>query len=232
MVKKLLLLFLIISYAAQSQQLEQKVLLSNNIGKYIKSYRNQSKLAFHDQRYEDANALFDSLVKNVIKGSRMDNFTARKLSGRKVEFDSFNKPVFLMTYASWCTPGVGEIPALNAVAKKYSDDIDFVVLFWDKKANVKKATKKYNSKINILYIDEADNIHCRVIRILKHSVGFPSSFFIDREKTVIDLRRGILHPYQEDFTVSYDLNYNSFTKGISLLRRLSDIPENKSEAKL
>lgn len=232
MVKKLLLLILLISFFAQSQQMEQKPLLSDNIGKNIKNYRIQSTLAFHDKRYDEADALFDSLVKNVINGSRMDNFTARKLSGRKVEFDAFNKPVFLITYATWCTPGIGEIPALNEVAKKYSKHIDFVVLFWDKRANVKKATRKYNSKINILYIDEADNKHCRVIRILKHSVGFPSSFFIDRDKIVVDMRRGILHPYQEDYSVSYDLNYNAFTKGVSLLKSISETPENLEGEKL
>ncbi len=232
MAKHLLLLFIVISFSAQSQQLEQKELLSKNISRNIKSYRLQSNLAFHDQRFDDATALFDSLVKNVINGSRMDNFTARKLSGRKVEFDTYKKPIFLMTYASWCTPGLGEIPALNEVAKKHSDEIDFVVLFWDKKAKVRKATRKYSSKIDILYIDEADNTHCKVIRMLKHSVGFPSSFFIDRDKMVVDMRRGILHPYKEDFTVSYNLNYNSFSKGISLLHRLSETPENRSEKKL
>jgi hypothetical protein len=31
------------------------------------------------------------------------------------------------------------------------------------------------------------------------------------------MTRGILHPYEEDYTVSFDLNYNSLTKGISVL---------------
>ncbi|EDM43420.1 thiol-disulfide oxidoreductase [unidentified eubacterium SCB49] len=221
MVKKLLILISLITFSAQSQKIEQNNLLSYNIGKNIKNYRIKSKLAYHDKRFDDANALFDSLVNNVINGSRMDNFTARKLSGKKIEFKDYDKPVFLMTYASWCTPGVGEIPALNDVAKKYSDKIDFVVLFWDNKSNAKKATKKYNSKINVLYIDEADNKHCRVIRLLKHSVGFPSSFFIDSEDVVIQMNRGISHHFKEDYNTSYNLNYNSFTKGISVLMNSS-----------
>jgi thiol-disulfide isomerase/thioredoxin len=225
MVKRLLLLILLISFPARSQNFEQKTFLSYNIGKNIKNYKIQSKLAYHDQRFEEADALFDSLVKNVINGSRMDNFTARKLSGRKIEFKKYEKPVFLMTYASWCTPGKGEIPALNEIAKKYSNEIDFVVLFWDTKDNVKKATRKYNSKIDILYIDEADNKHCRVIRMLKHSVGFPSSFFIDKNDIVVDMRRGILHPYEEEYSTSYNLNYNSFSKGLSLLMNASEASE-------
>lgn len=221
MVKKLLYLFLLITIYAPAQEMEQAPLLSNNIGKNIKSYRIESKLAFHDKRYTKAEALFDSLVKNVINGSKMDNFTARKLSGRRVEFNKYEKPTFLITYASWCTPGIGEVPALNDIAKKYSDEIDFVVLFWDKKSHAKKAARKYNSKIDVLYIDEAENTHCRVIRMLKHSVGFPSSFFINSNDIIVGMRRGALHPYEESYDTSYNLNYNAFAKGISLLKSYS-----------
>ena len=89
MVKKLLLLILLISFSAHSQQFEQKSFLSYNIGKNIKNYKIKSKLFFHDQQFDKADALFDSLVKNVINGSRMDNFTARKLSGKKIEFKKY-----------------------------------------------------------------------------------------------------------------------------------------------
>ncbi len=231
MLRKILLIILFFPFSAQSQEIEQRSLLSYNLGKNIKNYKINSKLAYHDKRYEEADALFDTLVKKVINDSKMDNFTARKLSGKKVEFHKYKKPVFLKTYASWCTPGAGEIPALNEVAKKYRKEIDFVVLFWDTKENAKKATRKYNSHVSVIYIDEAENKHCRVIRLLKHSVGFPSSFLIDQNKTVLDMTRGILHPYKEDYTVSFDLNYNSLTKGISVLLNSSESQETMNSNK-
>ena len=100
MVKRLLLLILLISFPARSQNFEQKTFLSYNIGKNIKNYKIQSKLAYHDQRFEEADALFDSLVKNVINGSRMDNFTARKLSGRKIEFKKLTGTDWLPSYGN------------------------------------------------------------------------------------------------------------------------------------
>lgn len=161
--------------------------------------------------------LFDSLVKHVINGSYFDDFTVKKLSGRKVRFSKFKKPVFLMTYASWCTPGSGEIPALNEIAQQYKGEIDFVILFWDERKEVKKVAREYDRNVTILYVNELDNKNCNIIRTLKHSLGFPTSFFLDGNKKILDVRRGVLHHYNESYSASYSLNYDSFRNGISLL---------------
>lgn len=180
------------------------------------------KSAYRVQDFERADFLFDSLVKYVINGSYFDDFTVKKINGRKVSFSKFKKPVFLMTYASWCTPGSGEIPALNEIAKKYKNEIDFVVLFWDKRQEVKKAARDYNNDITILYVDELDNKNCHIIRSLKHSLGFPTSLFLDKNKKIVDVRRGVLHHYNEAYSTSYSLNYESFRNGISLLLNIDN----------
>lgn len=217
--RKLLFLFLLVTLTALSQDNEPKVLFSKAIGENIRSYTHKSQDAFNKGEYERAKFLFDSLINNVINGSYLDNFKVKKLSGRKIELDHFKKPVFLMTYASWCAPGKGEIPALNDIAKQYYKEIDFVILFWDTKKKVRKASKYYNRKITILYIDEKENVHDHIIERMKHSVGFPTSFFINEDKKIIDVRRGVLHPYDEEYEVSFELNHNSFLKGIELLKK-------------
>jgi len=221
MSRKLLYLILLISFSALSQDFEPRNYFSKVIGENIKSYRLKSQQAYLDNDFEKANFLFDSLVNNVINGSYLDNFKVRKLSGRKVELNDFDKPVFLMTYASWCTPGSGEIPALNEIAKKYHKEIDFVILFWDSKSKVKKATRDYNRHITIVYVDETENTHDHIVETMKHSLGFPTSFFINEDKMIVDVRRGVLHPYNEDYTISFELNYNSFLNGISLLKNMN-----------
>jgi len=219
--RKLLLLFLLISVTALSQDLEPRNLFSKMIGENIKTYRQKSQEAYLDNDFERAEFLFDSLINQVVNGSYLDNFKVKKLSGRKIELNDFEKPIFLMTYASWCTPGSGEIPALNDVAEKYHKEIDIVVLFWDSKDKVKKATKKYHKKITVLYIDEKENKHDHIVETLKHSLGFPTSFFIDENKKIVDVRRGVLHPYNEEYSISFELNYNSFLNGISLLKNFN-----------
>lgn len=219
--RKLLYLILLISIIAQSQNIEQRDLFSQRIEKNIQQYKAKSQQAYVTGNFDRAEFLFDSLINNVINGSYLDNFEVRKLSGRKIDLYKFKKPVFLMTYASWCTPGVGEIPALNEIVEKHYKTIDFVILFWDSKSNVKKATRKYSRKINIVYVDEKENTNNHVVEIMKHSLGFPTSFFIDANKKIVDVRRGALHPYNEAYSISYELNYNSFLNGISLLQTLN-----------
>ncbi len=218
--RKLLVFFLLISFSAicQDSDIPEDSLLSIRLGKNFKSYSVKSDRAYFERDYERADFLFDSLVKNVVNGSYMDNFKVRKLSGKRIHLYDFEKPVFLMTYAAWCTPGTGEIPALNDIANKYHKDIDFVVLFWDDKKAVKKFTKKYSHNITILYVDENENNHDHIIQTLKHTLGFPTSFFLNQDKKIVDVRRGVLHPYNEKYELSFELNYTAFYNGISLLK--------------
>ena len=230
--RKLLYLFLLISFSALSQNIEPRNLFSKVISENIKAYRVNSQDAYLDNDFERAEFLFDSLINNVVNGSYLDNFKVRKLSGRKIELNNFKRPIFLMTYASWCTPGSGEIPALNDIALKYHKEIDFVVLYWDSKSKVKKATKEYNRHITIVYVDEMDNKHDHIVETLKHSLGFPTSFFIDEDKMIVDVRRGVLHSFNEKYSISFELNYNSFYNGISLLKNMVyETPELTSKDK-
>jgi len=225
MSRKLLYLISLISFSTLSQNIAPRNLFSEVIGENIKQYTINSQKAYLDNDIERADFLFDSLINNVVNRSYLDNFKVRKISGRKTELNDFEKPIFLMTYASWCTPGSGEVPALNDIAKKYYKEIDFVILFWDSKDKVKKATREYNKHISIIYVDEKENTNDHLVETLKHSLGFPTSFFIDKDKMIVDVRRGVLHHYNEDYNISFELNYNSFQNGISLLKNMNNESE-------
>lgn len=232
MVKKLLLLLLLFTLSAQSQEYEPNDLFSQRIGKNIRKYRAAAKKAYADKDLERAEFLFDSLINHVVNGSHLDNFKVRKFSGRKIQLYKYEKPTYLITYASWCVPGVGEIPALNDIADRYHKDIDFIVLFWGSKKKIRKIKKQFSKKIHILYVDEKENRHDFAIRTMKHSLGFPTTFLIDKDKKIMDVRRNFMHHYLEKYTSSYNSNYQTFTSGVSLLRRdlvpASDTAKNKN----
>lgn len=116
MSRKLLYLISLISFSTLSQNIAPRNLFSEVIGENIKQYTINSQKAYLDNDIERADFLFDSLINNVVNRSYLDNFKVRKISGRKTELNDFEKPIFLMTYASWCTPGSGEVPALNDIA--------------------------------------------------------------------------------------------------------------------
>lgn len=224
MKKQLLVCFLLVWVHVYCQQLDNSkaALLSYNLGISFKDYAIKSDRAYFEKDFDRADKLFDSLIKKVVNGSVFDNFKMHKLSGKRIAFYTFKKPIFFMTYASWCTPGSGEIPALNEIANTHYKDIDFVILFWDKKKDVKKIAKQYSRKIHILYIDEKQNMDDNIIQTLKHTLGFPISFFIDANKKIVDVRRGVLHPYNEQYEISYELNYNAFINGINLLKNFNN----------
>ncbi|HPF11290.1 MAG TPA: redoxin domain-containing protein [Flavobacteriaceae bacterium] len=216
--KLLLTLFLLAYLPTLSQSTGPKTYFSESIGQNIRKYRIKAKKAYIRKDEERAQFLFDSLVENVVKGSYLDNFRVSKFSGRRIEMYDFEKPIYLITYASWCTPGIGEIPALNDIVDAYHNEIDFVMLFWGSKKKIRKMKHELNNKITILYVDEKQNRSDFIIRVMKHSLGFPTSFFIDKDKKILDVRRNFFHPYGEDYSTSYNNNYQTYTSGISLLK--------------
>lgn len=224
--KKLLYILLFLNIYAQAQ-IEQRILFSQAIGENIRKYKLDSQRAYYHNNFERAEFLFDSLIENVANGSHLDNFRVKEISGKEIELYKFKKPIFLMTYASWCAPGIGEIPALNEVAETHYKDIDFVIIFWDSKESVRKLAKEYSRKINIVYVDEKENRSNHIIQVLKHSLGFPTSFFVDKHKTIVDIKRGTLHPYNEIYETSFELNHNSFLNGVSILKSTHEEEKNR-----
>lgn len=219
--RKLLLLLLILPTIALSQVPVRKTYFSDAIAKNIKRYEKESRVAYAEDDLERAQFLFDSLITHAIKGSYLNNFKLRKFSrSKEIQLYDIEKPVFMMTYASWCVPGVGEVPAFNSLADKYHDQVEFVVLFWGSRDKIKKIKKKYVRQITVLYVDESENTNDFTIRTMKHSLGFPTSFLMDADKKILDVRRKMNHHYSEDFTTAYNDHYQNFMSGLSMILNL------------
>jgi len=215
----LLSLLVLLTYASLSAQVDADgTPFSDAISKNIRKYRAASKKAYINKDEERAQFLFDSLIDHVIKGSYMDNFEVRKFSGKRIKLHNFEKPIFLVTYASWCVPGAGEIPALNQLAAQHHNQIDFVVLFWGAKKKVRKVKKKFGKYINVLYVDEKDNRSDFAIRSMKHSLGFPTTFVIDSSRKILDVSHNYQHHYSTGFSQSFNDHFQSFMHGVAQLK--------------
>ena len=197
------------------QQEEKRIFFSESLSLYMPKYEKKSKKAYSRRDYDQGEELFDSLVEFKLNGSYMNNFKFNQLNNKAITFYNFKKPVYLITESSWCVASEGEIPALNELANKYHDKIDFVILFWDDKRTTRQMAKAYNENIKILYVDEMQNHNSYVIRQLKHSLGLPTTFLIDGNKKILDIRRGVTHPFGKSFEESFDLNYNTIYDGIA-----------------
>ncbi|MFN4764201.1 TlpA family protein disulfide reductase [Gillisia sp. Q332] len=211
----LLIILLSLSNPVFGQTDDTRLFFSEALAAHLPKYDQNAKAAYYKRDYKKANRLFDSLIEHGLKGSYMDNFKFNNLNKKESLLYGFKKPMYLITYASWCVTSEGEIPAINQLATKYSDKIDFVILFWDDHKTTKKMAKLYNEHLKVLYVNEMNNQDSYVISKLKHSLGLPTTFLIDGNKKILDIRRGVTHPYGKSFEESFDMNYSSIFDGIA-----------------
>lgn len=214
--RKLLLVFLFIGPIVFSQQdLQEKSFFSEQLHAHLSDYNKKADLAYRFNNYDRGKELFENFTSDHLEGSYMDNFKFQNLKEKEVKLYDYKKPVFLITYASWCIPAKGEIPALNQLASEYQDKIDFVVLFWDKRNTVKEMAEKFSSDISIVYVDESKNNGAYVVRQLKHSLGLPTCFLLSEDKKIMDIRRSLFPTMQTEEEKAYRENYNALETSIS-----------------
>lgn len=209
---RLIFTFLAFSLALQtSYSQDATVSFSTAIKNNIKKYNTQSNLEFQKGNIEKGNALFDSLVQNHLVGSRFDDYSFKCINSRKVKLSKIKKPVFIITYASWCVTNNGEIPALNKLARKYDDEAQFIVVFWDVKSDVRKIARKFNRHIKVCYANEAYQTDEDVVATLKHNLGFPTSYFLNADLEVVDIKRGgVPVPPKMAAKKAFEINYTFF----------------------
>lgn len=195
---------------------EENVLFSDAVRINLLKYKSESELAFKNKDFERGKYLFDSLVKNQLVGTHFNDYSFKKINGGKLKFSSIQRPIFIQTYASWCVTGKGEIGAINKLAQKYGKDVEFVVVFWDKRQNVKKIAKKFNGRITVCYAHETYKNDASAISSIKHTLGFPTSFYLDEKRKVVDIQRNaiIVNPKMA-YIKAFNENYASFKNGLS-----------------
>ncbi|MBT8271500.1 MAG: TlpA family protein disulfide reductase [Flavobacteriaceae bacterium] len=199
------------TYAQGKQALLFSDVISDNLENYVQSCQQ----AVRDKDYEQLPLLFNTLVQDHLKGTKLDELRMELLDGGVMDFSKLERPVLLTTTASWYIKNDEEIEAINTLASEFAGKIDVVVLFWDSKRTVKVLSKKYHDKVKIVYVDESLNINNEIINTYKHALGIPATFYISSERKIVDINRGGLVKFnterQEEL---YAANYHTFHKHI------------------
>lgn len=211
-----LLLSLFFSFGHAQDQKDSAEFFPDALRAHLGRYNEKANQAYEENNIEQAQILFDSLINNHIKGTKFEDYTLKTIERKKLKLSSFQKPVFLLTYASWCVPSKGEFQALSKLAQKYSKEVKFVILFWDKKKNIKEIAKKFNHNISVCYAYDSNKGDAPIIAHLKHSFGLPTSYFLDQDLKVVSIKRGGAHPQQNSSYVNaFTMNYNTYHEGLS-----------------
>ena len=204
------------TFLMNSQEFESSFNVA--IKKHIKRYNIKSDLAYEENDVEKAQVLFDSLVSNHLVGTTFEDFKFKSFATKNVKLSDYKKPIFILTYASWCIPSKGEIPALNKLAQKYANDVKFIILFWDKKYKIKSIARKFNHNIAVCYAHESYKNDATIVSNLKHTLGFPTSYFLDQKLRVVNIKRGGAQPpSKSSYVKAYTMNYNTFREGLGSL---------------
>src|SRR6478735_3185925 len=200
--------------------------LSDAIKENINPYKKASNEAYEKRNIEEGKNLFDSLVKNKLIGTKFDDFSLKVYKDKNVKINRISKPVLIITYASWCIIPKGEIPALNILSKEHRDDLQVIIVFWDKKRDIKNIAYKFSDYIKVCYANEYYSKDSHIVATIKHTLGFPTSIFLDEDKNVLNIKHfynsiKIKTPIKEAIVISY----NYFSKDIN--ENLMKISSNK-----
>ncbi|MDD2986644.1 redoxin domain-containing protein [Flavobacterium sp.] len=190
-------------------------LFSDAVRSNFSKFKQQSNKAYKAGDFDRGQFLFDSLVQNQLVGSKFNDFTLKRVSNRKLKMSKVKKPIFLVTYAAWCVPGKGEILALNKLAKEYSKEVEFVVIVWGKKQEVKKFSKKFSGQIEICYAHKNYKNDNEIVENMKETLGFPTCYMIDSHLQVVNIKRGAASvPLKTPTKKALEMNYTVFKERI------------------
>lgn len=211
------LLTLIVSFFFTASYSQDTITyLTDAIKENLNHYKRASNSAYEKRNIEEGKNLFDTLVKTKLIGTKFDDFSLKVYKEKNVKINRISKPIFIITYASWCVIPKGEIPALNILAKEHRDDMQFIVVFWDKKNDLKNIAYKFSDNIKVCYANEYYSKDTHIVATIKHTLGFPTSIFVDENKYVVNIKHfenktKIKTPIKEAIITSY----NYFSKDIN-----------------
>ncbi|WP_417801114.1 TlpA family protein disulfide reductase [Tenacibaculum sp.] len=176
-------------------QTTEKIYYKDIVGNCIEDLNKQINQAWKDKENKKAIKLFDSLVNNCIKGKYLSNYDFKTIKNKTISTGKINTPIVLLTSANWCGPCWGEIPTLNKLAQKYDGQIEFIVLFWNKKKDLRKMASKYDKRIHLIPSKtEPLDKSSILINGFNHKLDYPAAYLIDEHKKILDMTRGAAFP--------------------------------------
>lgn len=206
------------SITASASSTDTVAVFSESVKANFKKYVSLSNKAYNTKNYEKAEGLFDSLVQNSLAGTHFDDFSFKRLGKSRIQLSKIDKPILLITYSSWCIMGKGEIPALNQIAKEYKDKMQIVVVFWNKKNEMKKIARSFDNDIVVCYANDSEQKDIKAITFLKKTFGFPTSYLIDKNLELVDIQKNFVKPENKvNMKISLDFYYHKFNSGLTSL---------------
>ena len=125
-----------------------------------------------------------SAAKGQLIGNIAPDFTLTNMSGQQVSLSQYRgKVVILNFWATWCPPCREEMPSMEALYQKYTDQ-GLVILAVNIDENGEPAVRKFLMKTPYSFpiLLDSKNVAQNIYGVFR----FPESFIIDREGIVVE----------------------------------------------
>ncbi|MBO8173243.1 MAG: TlpA family protein disulfide reductase [Bacillaceae bacterium] len=125
------------------------------------------------------------------EGFKAPDFTLETLDGETLTLSQVGKPMMLNFWASWCPPCQAEAPDMARLYAKYGDKVEIVavnLLTQDEVDKAREFVEEYGFTFPIPLDETGD------VSMMYRVQGIPTSFYIDRNGTIIKKVVGIIPP--------------------------------------
>ncbi len=144
-------------------------------------------IAYSGTKYNTLELL--NYISLEIIGSYIDEHNFKDYKGGRFKTSKLKKPLFIEVTSSNCKPCKAEIPALNKIAKKYKDSVDFLLLYAD---NTKKVTSLSSNYSDVIYLIPHEGNSRKTLDFsgFKHALPYPSKYYVTSDKKVVHFSLG------------------------------------------
>lgn len=161
---------------------------ADKLEEFASSMKDKYGVEYQDRiEFYELNSFSDS-----INGVAIDNYSFKDYYGNEIDLLIDSRPVLLESFASWCSPCISSIPALNQLSKDYPE-VRFIVLAHDTPNKLKNYVDQFNSNIHLIPSEKEVNAG----KLLKLDVGefqsvfpFPATFSIDANGVIQNVLLG------------------------------------------
>lgn len=118
---------------------------------------------------------------DCVVGAQIPDFEAITLDGNQISREKLKgKPSILNFWFTSCAPCVAEIPGLNAIAETFGDQVNYVAIGRDDKAEVQEFLNKTPWKFQ--QISDGTSL---IQERFKVQWGFPTTFLLNKDAEII-----------------------------------------------
>ncbi len=174
---KLILLFLLLPAIIYSQ--------STKTISYQEGLEHCQKLIEEKQKQDPGH--FFMVLPDCLVGVQVPEFSGTTLEGKKITSNYFKGKITIVNFWSlYCQPCIAEIPGFNALIDKFGKgDVQYLAIGNESDADIKEFLQQ-----NPWHFEQVSNGPLIQKEIFQHRSGYPTTFVINREGTIISTFAG------------------------------------------